>query len=72
LRLGAVNVLAPETRTLDLPDATPCAQARKEGALLVAVAQSDRSPASNAQRLSAARACGNPLYADAGGVAVAP
>ncbi len=72
LRLGVVNVLAPETRTLDLPDATPCAQARKEGALLVGVAQSDRSPASNALRLSAARACGKPLYADAGGVAVAP
>jgi hypothetical protein len=72
LRLGVVNVLSPTTRTLDLPDAAPCAQARRYGVLLVAVAQSDRSASANAERLSAARACGDQLYGDAAGVAVLP
>jgi len=72
LRLGVVNVLAPSARTLDLPDAAPCARARSAGALLVAVAQSDRSPAENAERLQRARACGRALFSDATGVVVEP
>lgn len=72
LRLGAVNVLSPGTDTLDLPDRDPCAQARRESAVLVAVAQTDLSPSENAQRLSAARECGVTLYADATAVAAAP
>lgn len=72
LRLGVVNVLAPSTRTFDLLDAAPCAQARSEHAVLVAVAQSDRSTDANADRLRRARACGRVVYADAIGVAAAP
>lgn len=72
LRLGVVNVLAPSTRTLDLPDTAPCAQARSADALLVAVAQSDRSPAENAARLQRARTCGRAVYSDAIGVVVEP
>jgi hypothetical protein len=72
LRLGVVNVLSPATRTLDLVDVAPCAQAARDGVLLVAVAQSDRSNASNAQRLRIARSCGHLVYADAIGVVTAP
>ena len=39
LRLGTVNVLSPSTRTIDLSDVAPCAQARDNGTLLVAVAE---------------------------------
>ena len=48
------------------------AQAARDGVLLVAVAQSDRSNASNAQRLHIARSCGQLVYADAIGVVTAP
>ena len=64
LRLGIVNVLSPTTRTLDMLDTAPCAQARQNGVLLVAVAQSDRAPDANAQRLRSARVCGQTLYED--------
>jgi hypothetical protein len=72
LRLGTVNVLAPQIHTLDLSDRDTCAQARRESAVLVAVAQNDLSPDENAQRLSAARRCGTTLYADATAIAAAP
>jgi hypothetical protein len=68
LRLGVVNVLSPQTRTVDLPDTTPCATARVQGVLLVAIAEPDRSDAFNEARLRAARACGRTLYRD--GIAV--
>jgi hypothetical protein len=72
LRLGTVNVLSPKTHTVDLSDRDACAQARRERAVLVAVAQNDLSPGENAQRLGAARRCGATLYADATAVAAAP
>lgn len=72
LRLGAVNVLSPRTRTLDLSDRNACAQARRDGTLLVAVAQNDLAPSANAERLNDARRCGIALYADATGIAAAP
>lgn len=72
LRLGVVNVLSPSTRTLDLPDADPCVQARRNGVALVAVAESDRSADSNAQRLRLAHACGQTMYADAIAVVTQP
>ncbi len=64
LRLGTVNVLSPATRTIDLPDAAPCADARINGTLLVAVAENDRDAALNARRLAEARRCGTVLYDD--------
>lgn len=72
LRLGAVNVLSPRTRTLDLPDRDPCAQARRERTVLVAVAEEDLASSENARRLIEARRCGVTLYADASAVAAAP
>ncbi len=72
LRVGVVNVLSPRTRTLDLSDIGACTQARQAAVLLVAVTQSDRPDAENAQRLRAARACGETVYADASGVAARP
>jgi hypothetical protein len=72
LRLGVVNVLSPQTRTLDLADAEPCAQAQRETALLVAVAQSDLTADTNRARLERARACGPALYADAIGIVAQP
>lgn len=72
LRLGVVNVLSPSTRTVDLSDTDPCDDARREGVLLVAVAQSDVSGVANAARLRATRACGYPLYRDVTAVAVQP
>lgn len=64
LRLGAVNVLSPSTRTIDLLDTATCAQARANRTLLVAVEQSDRDAGTNAARLRAARGCGTVLYDD--------
>lgn len=72
LRLGAVNVLSPRTHTVDLPDRDPCGQARRESAVLVAVAQNDLSSSENAERLRAARHCGVTLYGDSTAVAAAP
>lgn len=72
LRLGVVNVLSPATRTRDLLDETACSDARRSGVLLIAVAQSDLPPQTNAARLAAARACGRFVYADPIGVATAP
>ncbi|MEO6834534.1 MAG: hypothetical protein ABI231_01315, partial [Candidatus Tumulicola sp.] len=57
--------LAPATRAFDLPEVAPCATARSQGALLIAVVENDRTPASNARRLAAARACGRVRYDDA-------
>jgi hypothetical protein len=68
LRLGTVDVLSPETRVLDLPEADACAAARRQNVLLVAVAEPDRTPRFNALRLRDARACGSVRYDD--GVAV--
>lgn len=68
LRAGVVNVLSPRTRTLDLSDSAPCAQARRNSALLIAVAQNDLPSETNARRLSEARACGRTLFND--GIAV--
>jgi hypothetical protein len=65
LRAGVIDVLSPRTRTLDLSDSNPCAQAHANAALLVAVAQSDLPSQTNADRLRMARACGSVLYADA-------
>jgi hypothetical protein len=64
LKLGAVNALAPAARAVDLPEGDPCAAARANGVLLVAVAESTRSPAFNAARLKAARACGRIRFDD--------
>ncbi len=64
LRLGVVNVLSPATQTMDLPDAAPCAVARRYGVLLIAVAQNDLPPELNTQRLGAARRCGAVAYED--------
>ncbi|MBV9334004.1 MAG: hypothetical protein JO146_08345 [Candidatus Eremiobacteraeota bacterium] len=72
LRLGVVNVLAPKTRTLDLPDNDACTQARREVAALVAVAENDLPSDENAQRLAAARRCGETLFNDATAVAARP
>ena len=72
VRLGVINVLSPATRTVDLPDGSPCSGAAQNGALLVAVAQADLAPAENARRLAVARYCGATLYSDAIGVVVKP
>jgi hypothetical protein len=72
LRAGVINVLSPQTQTLDLADTNACEQAHAHGALLVAVAQNDLPSEANAQRLRAARACGRVLYADAIGVVTQP
>jgi hypothetical protein len=72
LRLGVVNVLSPTTRTIDLADTAACAQARRNGVLLAAVAEVDHAPGRNAERLALARACGRTIYADAIGVIASP
>ena len=72
LRAGVINVLSPGTETLDLADNGACAQARANGALLVAVAQNDLPSNANAQRLRVARLCGSILYEDAIGVIARP
>jgi len=72
LALGTVNVLSPHTRTLDLSDTAPCATARAQRALLVAVAEPTRTPSFDAKRLHAARACGTVVYDDGISVASAP
>jgi hypothetical protein len=72
LALGTVNVLSPHTRALDLSDAAPCETARVQHALLVAVAEPIRTPAFDAARLRAARACGTVQYDDGIAVVSAP
>ncbi len=72
LRAGVINVLSPNTQTLDLADTDACTQARAHGALLVAVAQNDVPPEANAQRLRTARTCGSILYEDGIGVVTRP
>ncbi len=72
LRLGAVDVLSPQTRTLDLPDDAPCATARAQGVFLAAVAEPDRGSAFNRARLAAARACGRVLFDDGLAVVASP
>ncbi|MGA7095722.1 MAG: hypothetical protein WBX23_17020, partial [Candidatus Cybelea sp.] len=72
LALGTVNVLSPQTRTLEIPDASPCALARAQRVLLVAIAQNDRTAAFNLARLGAARACGLARLDDGIAVVAAP
>ena len=72
LRLGTVNVLSPQTRTLDLDDTKPCEEARAAGATLVAVAEQDRDAGFNQTRLFAASSCGTAVYADKSAVATNP
>ena len=72
LAIGAVNVLAPLARTLELPDAGACALAARRQLLLVAVAEEGRPDSFNAARLSAARRCGSVRYDDGIAVIVAP
>jgi hypothetical protein len=66
LRIGVVNVLAPAARALDLSDAATCATAQQQHVTIVAVAESDRSPAFDAQRLRDARTCALPVRYDDG------
>jgi hypothetical protein len=68
LAIGTVNLLAPATRTVELPEADACAAARRRRVALAAVAENGRSAEYNAARLRAARACGPVLYDD--GIAV--
>ncbi len=72
LRLGVANVVSPATRTFDLSDAAACSQARRYNVLLAAVAENDLPPETNAQRMRAARACGEVLYDDGIGVMAYP
>lgn len=72
LRLGAVNVLDPLARAMDLPEDDPCAAARARGVVLIAVAESTRAPAFNAARLAAARACATVRYGDLDSVVAVP
>jgi hypothetical protein len=72
LRLGAVNQLSPDTRTVHLTDVSACATARRNGLLLIAIAQDDRSRRFNADRLNAARHCGSVLFDDGIAVVVGP
>ena len=64
LALGTVNVLAPLTRTIELPERGACARAQREHVLLVAVSENDRTAEFNAARLRAARGCGRTAYDD--------
>jgi hypothetical protein len=68
LRVGVADVLAPYARTLDLSETLPCASAQANGVTLVALAESDRSPWYNEQRLHVARRCGRVRFDD--GIAV--
>jgi hypothetical protein len=61
LRIGVVNVLAPHARAIDLPDTAWCATALQQHVSIVAVAESDRPPAFNVQRLRDARTCAPPV-----------
>ncbi len=63
LRIGVVNVLAPQIRTYDTNGRAPCAFARRTHAVLVALAQPG-PPARNRARLARARRCGRVLYDD--------
>jgi hypothetical protein len=72
LALGSVNVLSPQTRTIELPDTDACVTARRLGLALAAVAENDRSATFNQERLRAARACGAILYDDGIAVVAAP
>jgi hypothetical protein len=64
IRIGVVDVLAPHARTLDLPESHPCTTARAANVSLVALAEQDRSPWYNEQRLRVARACGYVTFHD--------
>ncbi|MGB8909954.1 MAG: hypothetical protein WCC84_14510 [Candidatus Cybelea sp.] len=72
LALGTVNVLSPQTRTVEIPDASSCARASGRGVLLVAIAENDRAADFNLARLREARACGVARYDDGIAVVVAP
>jgi hypothetical protein len=61
LWIGAVNVLSPATRTVDLPDDRTCNAARAAGVLFVAVAESGY-PQRTAARMAQARRCGRIFY----------
>jgi hypothetical protein len=72
LSLGAVNVLSPQTRTIELPDTASCAAARTHHVILAAIAESARTSQFNAARLRAARACGTRRYDDGIAVVTSP
>lgn len=72
LPLGAVNVLSPQTRTVELPDIGACATARVHHVMLAAIAESNRTASFNAARLHAARECGLRRYDDGIAVVVSP
>jgi hypothetical protein len=72
IALGAVNVLSPRTRSLELIDRGACPLAAQRRLLLVAIAEDGRPSPFNARRLRAARACGAVLYDDGLAVVSAP
>ncbi|HTA40142.1 MAG TPA: hypothetical protein VK760_13745 [Candidatus Acidoferrales bacterium] len=72
LPVGVINVISPNTQTIDVPDATPCQTARAQRALLVTVAESKHGGDENARRLNIARACGTVVYDDGIAVVVKP
>jgi hypothetical protein len=72
LALGTVNVLSPQTRTVEISDVNSCARARAQGVLLVAIAEDGRTAAFNRARLRAARECGAVRYDDGIAVVTAP
>ncbi|MGA7355532.1 MAG: hypothetical protein WBW76_08885 [Candidatus Cybelea sp.] len=72
LSLGVVNVLSPQTRTVELPDVASCAAAQTHRVILAAIAENARTAQFNAARLRAARACGTRRYDDGIAVVTSP
>jgi hypothetical protein len=71
LRAGAVNVVCPQTDTIDALDASACAQARSKQAVLIDGVDAASDPRFHARR-DAAIACGRMLFQDSSSVAVRP
>ena len=72
LHAGAVAAVSPGTRTLDAIEAEPCAEARREHALLALANQDPSGDADWKTRRRRALACGPPLYDDGVALVVAP
>lgn len=72
VRIGAVLMSSPQTRTASAASSDSCAQARHDRALLLVGSNEGVQGAQLEQMLAAARACGTILYEDGAAVLVQP
>ncbi len=72
VRLGAIFMMSPRTRALEVTEPSGCTLARRDGMLFLVGRNEGLAPAQMAKAFANARACGAVLYQDGAAIVVKP